>query len=254
MRQAVVRDVYQWLDEIAPFETAEAFDNVGLLIGSMRQKVNNVLVALDVTLPVIQQAIEKNVQLIITHHPVMFRPVQQIVEDTYEGKLLSAIIRAGISLISTHTNIDQTPYSGSARLAEKLGLIDIVRPEPYLFIGTVPEAIDAQKMEGKLEEILGTKVIRYGNPDTIIQRLAIAGGAYDEGYEQAQQSGAQALLTGEVKHHNAIAAVESGMILFEGGHLQTETPMVSFLAECLQNALNTLEYNVRVYSSDVKLY
>lgn len=254
MGQAVVSDVLKWLDEIAPFETAEEFDNVGLLVGNINQQVQNVLVALDLTAEVIKEAKEQDIQLIITHHPVMFHPIQRILEDTYEGRLLSALIREGISLIAAHTNIDKTLYSGSASLARNLQLLEIKQEDDYLFIGTLPKAMRAQELEVLLEDKLNAKVIRYGRAQTLIERLAIAGGAYDEGWLMAAQAGAQALLTGEVKHHNAIAAAESGVVLFEGGHLQTEQPMVPYLAECLQKALNDLQYNVRVYTSEARAY
>lgn len=254
MRQAIVDDIVTWLNNIAPFDTAEEFDNVGLLVGSANQQVSSILVALDLTTNVINEAKELGVQLIIAHHPVMFHPIQSILEDTYEGKLLSMLIRENMSFIAVHTNIDKTMYSGSACLAKNLSLKDIEQEEDYLFLGSLQKEMSAAELEAFLQEKLDTKVLRYGYPQTVIKRLAIAGGAYDEGYIAASKAGAQALLTGEVRHHNAIAAIESGMVLFEGGHLQTEQPMVPHLAECLQKAVNDLQCNVRVYASEAHVY
>lgn len=254
MLSAKVRTIYQWLDGIAPFETAESFDNVGLLIGDMEQKVENVLVALDATPAVIDEAISKGVQLIITHHPLMFTPTQSIIENQYEGKMIAALIRNRISLIASHTNLDQTVYSGSARIAERLQLKDITRPDPYLFLGDLPIETDRNGLCTTIQQHLGGPVLAYGSSNCPIKRIAIAGGAYDEGYQAALAHGAQAFLTGEVKHHNALAAVDSGILLLQGGHYQTEFPLVEPLANCLQNEMNALEYKLRVFFSSIHPY
>lgn len=254
MREAYVKDIYEWLNGIAPFETAEGFDNVGLLIGSMDAPVRNIMIALDVTESIIGEAAEHDVQLIITHHPLMFHPVQHIFADEHEGRVLSALLKQNMSLIAAHTNMDKTAYSGSARLAEKLKLGPISRAGEYLFMIDLDKPVSAGELERYLEKKLGRKVIRFGDQGGKITRLAVAGGAYDEGFYEACTLGAQALLTGEVRHHNAIAAAQSGIVLFEGGHFETEVPMIEPLRDGLQKALDSLEYHVRVFCSTTPMY
>lgn len=254
MHEAHVKDVYRWLDSIAPFETAEAFDNVGLLIGSMDAPVRNIMIALDATEDIVNEAAEKDVQLIVTHHPLMFHPIQHISSDEHEGKVLSAILKHNMSLIAAHTNMDKTAYSGSARLAERLNLGTISKADDYLFMVDLYKPMPVNDMEAYLEKAMGRKVIRFGYGDTAISRLGVAGGAYDEGYIKARAFGAQALLTGEVRHHNAIAAAQSGMVLFEGGHFETEIPMIAPLCDGLQKALDSLEYHTRVFCSLAPMY
>ena len=248
MRQLRVIDVYEWLDSVAPFDTKEVYDNVGLLVGSMEQTVSGIAVALDVTPDIIREAARANVNLLISHHPLMFQPIQKVLTSDYEGSVLSRLIRHEMSLITAHTNIDRTALSGSARLADMLGLLETSQGEPYLFVGLLRSPQTAGCLEMILSDMLKTKVKRYGDPASEIRKIAVAGGAYSEGYLQATEMGAQALITGEVKHHHAVAAAQSGFVLLEAGHHATEAPMVPFLAECLQKRMNELEYTVRVYA------
>ena len=254
MHEAHVKDIYQWLDGVAPFETAEDFDNVGLLVGKMEAPVRNVLVALDATISVIEEAAQKGVQLIITHHPLMLRPIQRILWDTPEGQALTSLIKNNISLIAAHTNMDKTWHSGSACLAENLQLGQVSQADDYLFVIDLRKPLTAGELENYFEKKLSRKVIRFGNLNTVVYKLAVAGGAYDEGYESARSFGAQALLSGEVRHHNAVAAAQSGIVLFEGGHHETEVPMIKPLCQGLQKALDGLEYKVKVFCSSAPIY
>ena len=255
MKQLKVKNVLDCINEIAPFETAESYDNVGLLVGSANAEVKKILVALDITPDVLNEAEEKDVQLIVTHHPLMFRGTKRILEDDYEGALISRMIRSHISMIAAHTNLDQSPeYSGSAALVKALNLQN-VRQEGFMFVGDLPDApIRADQLRGRIMQIEKDAVYQFGCDDTLITTLGISGGAYDEGFEQARSMGAQAYLTGEVRHHNALVAIGTGFILYQGGHFGTEGPLVPLFAKALQNALNALEYEVVVYPSTRRPY
>ena len=255
MKQLTVQTVYDWLNEIAPFETAESYDNVGILVGSAAAPVDRILVALDVTPAVLDEAEEKRAQLIVTHHPLMFRGTKRILEDDYEGRLICRMIRAGISMIAAHTNLDQSPlYSGSAALAQALNLQNI-RQEGFMFVGDLPDApVRADVLRQRIAEIENDFIYQYGEDEIEVTTLGISGGAYDEGFEQARSMGAQAYLTGEVRHHNALAAAGSGFVLYQGGHFGTEGPLVPLLAKALQNAMNALQYDIVVYPSDRRPY
>ena len=250
-----VRAVYDWLNSIAPFETAEAYDNVGLLVGSMNQEVERILVALDATPDVLREAKKLDVQLIVTHHPLMFRGTKRLLEDDYEGSVLRELIRSDISLIAAHTNLDQSPlYSGSAALANLLGL-ENQRQEGFIILGELPHApVRADDLLKRIAACEQDAAYRFGPADALITTLAISGGAYDEGFEQARALGAQAYLTGEVRHHNALAAAGTGFVLYQGGHFGTEAPLVRPLAGALQNALDALQYKTAVFASECRPY
>ena len=250
-----VQAVCDWLNEIAPFETAESYDNVGLLVGSKSQTVQRILVALDVTPDVLEEAKKLDVQLIVTHHPLMFHGTKRLLEEDYEGKLIRDLIRADISLIAAHTNLDQSPdYSGSAAVANLLKLQN-QRQEGFIILGELPDGpLRADALCKRIAACEQDFVYQYGANDTMISTLAISGGAYDEGFEQARGLGAQAYLTGEVRHHNALAAAGTGFVIYQGGHFGTEGPLVRPLAGALQNALNALKYDVDVYPSTCRPY
>ncbi|MBQ1946594.1 MAG: Nif3-like dinuclear metal center hexameric protein [Clostridia bacterium] len=254
-KHASVKTVYEWLNEIAPFETAEHFDNVGLLIGSMHAPVERVLVALDATPQVVQEALDLDVQLIVTHHPLMFGGTKRILYDNYEGGIVADIIQNNLHLIAAHTNLDLSPeYSGTACLSRKLGL-ENVRQEGFVFVGDLPDrGLDASLLREKIAAAENDAVYLFGDANAHIKTLGICGGAYDGGFEQARSMGAQAYLTGEVKHHNALAAAGTGFVLYQGGHFGTENALVKPLAQALQNHLNELQYSVTVYASSCYPY
>lgn len=247
---ATVAQVEEILNEIAPFETAADFDNVGALVGSRSAAVTGILVALDCTLDVAAEAKRLGAELIVTHHPLMFHARKRLLDEDPEGRILSRLIRDQINLISAHTNLDQTFFSGSACCARRLDLQNVRKAGDYLFLGELKQPMKAGALQEKISQTLAFPTRRYGSPDALIATLAIAGGADDEDWPLARAAGAQALLTGEVRHHNALAADMSGFVLFDGGHRGTESPLVPVLAEYLQKRMNDVKYNVRVFPSE----
>lgn len=255
MKANTVQAILDWLNEVAPFELQEDFDNAGLQLGDPAQVVHKVLVALDLTDAVIEEASRLDAQLIITHHPLLFVPPRDLNYAKHTPSLIRSLIKRNLALIATHTNIDQSDaYSASVALAGKLGLHHIRKTGGYLFLGEFAMPRRSEELRKELAALLDAPVRQYGDDGLAIQTLAIAGGAYSEGYADAKQAGAQALLTGEVRHHHAVEAVASGMVLYDGGHFATEALMLEPLALGLQNALSTVQYPLQVYWSRSKPY
>ena len=248
-----VSDIYNWIDALAPFELAEEWDNVGLLAGSMENEVDGVLCALDLNDMVIGEAIAKNVQLIVTHHPVMFRGRKNLREDDPEGRMLCRLIRANIALIAAHTSFDNASPGVNDALAEILGLTEVEAGESGMRTG-----IPAQKTLGEFlrcaSEALGAPVRCYGEDDKIIHRVGVLGGAGGDFAHLAKAAGADVYLTGEISHHRAWDAYLSGVCALEAGHAATELPAISMLARGLQNAANGVQCNVRIFVSETKLF
>lgn len=254
-KKPTVKTIYNWLDEAAPFLDQEEFDNAGFQVGRMEQEVNGVLLCLDVTEEVILEAVEKNANLIIAHHPLIFSPLRSMDEQRHPQGLLASLIRNDISLIATHTNIDKSwDYSGSAALAKLLMLQDVRKAGEYLFIGELPQPMQTDELKMHLQKVLENPVLCFQNGEKTIRTLAVAGGSYSEGFQDAQAAGADALLTGEVRHHHAVEAAQAGFPLYEGGHFSTEAPMLAALLEGLQTAMNQLNYNLQVYQSQSRPY
>lgn len=251
--QITIREILAHMEQIAPAETAEAYDNVGLILGCRDQKVSRVLIALDATMEVVEEAEMLGAELIITHHPLLFHARKKLTEEDPEAKVIYRMIRSGIALLSAHTNLDRTFHSGSAACARLLGL-ENVRQEGLLFIGELPEKKNAYMVKQEIQKAIMPDVRLFGDEGKAINTIAICGGAYDEGWMEAKACGAQALITGEVRHHNALAAVMDGFVLFDAGHFGTEAPLVKPLCEYLQKWADDVKYDVMFFSSDVIPY
>ena len=248
-----VHDFYLLLNKIAPFETQAEFDNSGLLVGSPTAKVSCVLLALDVTESVIDEAVSLGAQLIITHHPLMFSARRQLTDEDYEGRLIRRLVREDISLIAAHTNLDQAPCGVNDTLAELCGLTEVTG-EGFFRCGVLPEAMTASACAEELGRRLGTTVRLMGPEDAVIRKIGLCSGGGSDEWTSAADAGCDAFLSGEIKHHVALAMTDRGMVAFECGHFATEEPAMEVLAVALQKALPAVEYNVRVYVSEVPAY
>lgn len=248
-----VSDLYRVIDRIAPFDTLEEFDNSGFLVGDPGQEVSCILMALDVTPAVIDEAVECGAQLIITHHPLLFSPLRRLTEEDYEGRLIRRLTRENISLISAHTNLDQAPGGINDTLAELCGL-ENVQGEGFFRFGDLPEALPAADCAAVLTERLGDSVRLMGPADAPVRRIGLCSGGGSDEWTACMQAGCDAFLSGEIKHHHALEMAESGLVGFECGHFATEFPGISVLASALQNALCAIQCNVRVFVSEAAAY
>jgi dinuclear metal center YbgI/SA1388 family protein len=243
-----VGKMLQWIDEIAPFELAEEWDNVGLLAGHPDWPVERALVALDLTKGALDEAVEKRAQLIVTHHPILFQARRNLREDDGEGALLAALVRARIALIAAHTNYDNAEGGLNDALAEALEL-DGAQP--------LPHGLRAGGFEGGAQALAARAQARLGCVPRLyraagvgaIRRVAVCGGAGGAFWPEALKAGCDAYITGEVRHHEALAATAAGLTVVEAGHYHTERVMIKALQRGLQMRINTVQYNVHVLES-----
>jgi len=248
-----VQQVFDFINERAPFETQLAFDNSGLLVGHPDNEVTGIHFALDVTNAVIDEAIAKGANLIVTHHPMMFSPIKRLVETNYEARLLCRMIREGISLISAHTNLDQATGGCNDVLAQRIGLTDITG-EGFVRVGALSKPLTASELADHISSALGDTVRVMGDPAAVVEKVGMCSGSGADEWPAAAALGAQAFLTGEVKHHIALEAADSGIVMLEAGHHATEEPGIFALADALQNSELVVKYNVRVSTSCAKAY
>jgi dinuclear metal center YbgI/SA1388 family protein len=220
--------------------------------------LNAVLTCLTLTSDVAQGAIEKKAGLIVTHHPILFRPVQSLTDDRTEGKMLLDLIQAGIAVYSPHTAYDSARTGINAQLAETFGLSDVrpLRPVseaqlarfPHLEglgagrFGTLSEpcSLDelAQQVREKLPVSAGVQLV--GESDRSIRTVAIACGSAAEMIQDAARAGADVLITGEARFHACLEARSLGIGLIVAGHYATERPGIEHLARCLTRAFSGL--------------
>lgn len=247
---ASVKDIVRILGGFAPFDTAEPWDNVGLLVGRRNAPVERVLLALDVTMDVIREAVAQNVQLIVTHHPLMFHARSRMTDEDPEGQMLLALCENGIALCSLHTNLDKAAGGVNDALMRAVGFEE-ADGEGFLRTADLPEETTLDALTARIDEGLGTRSKVYGRQEEPLRRLACCSGAGGGEIDAAIAAGADVFLTGEIKHHEALYAMHRGICVVESGHFETERPVLESLCEALQKACDAVQYNISVFCSRV---
>lgn len=248
-----VAQVLELVDRMAPFECAEPWDNVGLLAGKPEAVVDRVLCALDLRREVIQEAVNRHCQLVVTHHPILFRGRKNLCETDAEGRMLCDLIRSNLSMIAAHTNFDNASPGVNDALAEAVGLKEVRALESGMRVGKVQER-DFGAFCGAVQRALGGPTRCYGAMTRPVRCVAVLGGAGEDYVSVAREAGADVYLTGEIAYHKALDAVDNGMGIIEAGHAATEHPAISLLCRGLQKASDALQYDIRVLQSEVKVY
>lgn len=226
-----VRQIFDWLNGIAPFETAEDFDNVGLLMGDMNAAVKTVLFGMDLTEDMAQEALRLGAGLIVTHHPFIFSPIKRIDYTMPQGRALLTLLGGGVSVLAAHTNWDKAPGGVSDSLANTLSLTDVTAADDFLRVGSLRSPSTPEALDNLIQGSLHAVSRRYGSAQGPISRVAVAGGAYGEGYSLAIEAGAQAFVVGEIKHHELVDACARGLTVYDAGHFATELPGMAALYE-----------------------
>lgn len=247
-----IRRIVEWINEQAPFDSAEEFDNVGLLLGDMNADVSTVLVGMDVTEALVRQAVAIGAQLIITHHPFIFHALKRIDYSGPQGRAMCLLMQHRIAVIAAHTNWDKASGGVSDSLALALELQNIRRVDDYLRVGTLLSPKTADELDEAIVEALGSQTRVYGDSIKPISKVAVAGGAYGEGYALACEIGADAFVVGEVAHHEILDACERGLMVYDAGHYATEMPGVVALHARLADAAQEYGWplSVRLYADD----
>lgn len=231
---AIVRDIYNYIDSFAPFNTQAEWDNSGLLVGNENSVVNKIVFALDVTTDVIEQAKTVGADLIVTHHPVIFKPVSNVLNDS----LIYKLIEKNMSIICAHTNYDKAIDGVNDILcctvgADKIEKID----DTFLNIATFENTSSTDEFAKHLKEKLNGAV-RYNNLNKNISKIAVCSGSGSDYLSHAKELQCDALLTGDASHHSFLDANEMGIVLFACGHFETETIAIKPLLEKIENEFN----------------
>ena len=253
-----VADILKFLDTLAPAAMKMDWDNVGLICGSKGSAVTKVLVALDPFEGVCHEAKEAGAQLIVTHHPLIFRPQKTITDETSIGRSIMLLFQNGISAINAHTNLDVAPGGVNDVLAAKLGLenvqiLDAVDGIGLLRCGDVKE----QPLENFLavvKENLGCDGLRYVNSKRPVHRVAVGGGSCADEMMAALRAGCDTFVTSDVKYNQFWDAYDAGLNLIDAGHFYTENPVVAMLAEKIAAAFPEIEVKISETHGDCMKY
>ncbi len=243
-----VKSIYDFLDSFAPFSTQAEWDNSGLTVGSFDKEVSKIFIALDVTKNVVEEAKNWGADLVITHHPMIFAPISQVTDNM---TVYNAVV-SGMSFIAAHTCLDKAVGGVNTCLAEAVGIKNVIDTEDeFLKIGEI-EITFADKFAESLKKALGGSVsyTDNGNP---ITKVALCSGSGGDLVEIAKAFGADALLTGEAKHHEFLLSEDIGVSLFAAGHYETENIICEKLKEALLKEFsNQIEIKVTDLKNPIK--
>lgn len=242
---ATVREVYQYLDGLAPFSIQMDFDNAGFLVGRGDRPAGKILVSLDITEEVAAEAAEVGAGLIVSHHPVIFHPVKSLTDATADGRILLALAEQGVAAICAHTNLDAVAGGVNDALALRLGLEGVEQLEPagtdasgrpYGIgrVGAVPGTpMYAPAFAAFVKEALGANGVRYVDARRPVRRVAVGGGACGDMLPRAAALGCDTFVTSDVKYNGFLDAKAMGVNLIDAGHYPTENVVVPVLCKWL---------------------
>ena len=233
------------MERIAPKELALEFDNSGLLIEPDHAEINRVLVALDCTKAVADEAVAWGADLVLTHHPLFFHPVKRLAYSDPATAAACVLVRNGIGLFAAHTNLDAAHGGVNDTLCALLGIREAIPfDEGVGRVGTLKEKETLQTFVKRAETMLHARVAVSGAPERMISRVAVMGGSGGSSVTLAAMQGADLLLTGELKHSEALDAQMLGLSLIVAGHYETETVVLEPLMKRLQNDCFGVQYQL----------
>lgn len=249
-----VADILKYIETLAPRSMKMDWDNVGLLCGSRGTRVTKVLVALDPFEHVCREAADWGAELIVTHHPIIFRPLPNVTDETSIGRGIMTLCRYGISAVNAHTNLDCAPGGVNDVLARALGLQDIQVIKPsgvddsgnewgLLRCGNVQE----QSMEAFMADVksaLGCAGLRYVASGKPVRKVAVGGGSCADGMLDALAAGCDTFVTADIRYNQFWDAHDLGLNLIDAGHFRTENPVVAVLAEKIAAAFPEIEVKI----------
>ena len=223
-----VYQITEILEKIAPLEIAEEWDNVGLIIGDKSKEVKKLLVALDINAEILKQAVDLGVDMIVVHHPLIFKPINRI-----NDSILLSLIQNNIAVYALHTNLDNSEPGVNSVLADVLSLKNVSR-EGMLAIGEINEtsAFDFIAFVKKQLKVEAVRVSNY-ELNKKIKKVAVLGGSGGDFVQQVANLKCDAFVTGEASYHDAQLAYENDLLLISAGHFETENPVVDMLTQYL---------------------
>ncbi len=251
-----IREIIDALEDFAPLALQDGFDNAGLQIGLPGDvDATGVLLCLDITEDVIDEAVAHGCNMIVSHHPLLFHPVKQISGRDYTERTIISAVKHDITIYSAHTNLDNAPGGVCCRMAEKLSLTDLGWLEPKTgtdggsgIVGMLAEPMSPDDFISHVGTVFGFDHLHHNLWNgTAVRRVALCGGAGAFLIPQAVAAGADAFITGEIGYHRFFGH-EADLLLVELGHYESEQYTTEILHEVINHAfphLRLIETKVR---------
>lgn len=247
-----VQAILDWFEVFAPVASAMDFDNVGLLVGAADAAVGKVLLALDITPAVAEEAAARGCELIISHHPVIFQSLKRL----HPASAPYLLARYGIAAVCMHTNLDLSERFGvNTCLAAALGVKSLRKSAAgeCLFIGELAEPTPLSAFTEHIKRALDCEGLRCTGVQPMVQTVAVSSGAGGSEIFAAAREGADVLVTGEIKHHEINAANDLGVGVIDVGHFKSENIVIAPLCRKLQEAFPEVDFTVsEAYSDQIR--
>ena len=253
-----VGDIIKVIEDFAPLSLQEGWDNSGLCIGSPDAPVTSVLLGLDCTPELVDEAVECGADMIITHHPLIFSGLKKISPDDMTGAAVIKAIKAGISIYAAHTSADKVIAGVSGAMAARLGLVNVsILDEDgdgtgLGVVGDLPEPLSAEEAVRVVKERFGLKAMRTSRPiEGSVSRVAMCGGSGGSLIKAAKASGAQLYISGDISYHNFFTP--EGFMIMDIGHYESEKDIVEILFSLLRKNFPTFAVRItqNIYSNPI---
>lgn len=223
-----LREVIDALERLAPPRLQDEWDNSGLQVGFPETEISGILVCLDITEAIVEEAVAAGCNLIVSHHPLLFKPLRQVSDTTYQQRCVVRALAAGISIYSAHTSLDNAPGGVNHKIAALLGLQEFRWLLPKEdedagsgLVGELPQGETDSDFFARMKRVFGVQCLRHSAPDgRQIRRVALCGGAGAFLLREAVRAGADCFLSGEFHYHDYFE--NGGVLLCELGHYQSE--------------------------------
>ena len=245
-----VKEIIEVMETLAPTFLKEDFDNVGLMVGDREKEVKKVLVALDCTLKVVQEAKDNNVDLIITHHPLIFRRPNNITTDTLQGKKIIELIKNDISLYSSHTNLDSAKKGLNDSIPGLLGydtseILETNKRDSEAGLGrlvTLEQATTLEDIINKVKATFNINNLRVVKGKDEVNKIAIINGSGQDFIGRALSKGADCIITGDTTYHFASDYKEMGINIIDAGHFASEQIVFFNVMKNIIDKFNDVEF------------
>ena len=242
-----IRDIVSAIEEFAPLSLQENYDNSGLIVGRLDDEVKGVLLAVDVTEEVLDEAECEGCDLIITHHPIIFSPLKRFNSATYVERCVERAIRKGIALYAAHTNLDSTPYGMSWQLGSMIGLDAMSVLEPrrdnaeagFGVVGTLSRAEGIMAFMNRVKAIFDVGAVRYSDipsEDMMVRRVAICTGSGRSLIDAAMAAEADVYITADLRYNDFMCG-ENRMVLMDIGHFESEFCAIRIIYDVLSKKM-----------------
>ena len=250
--------IIETVETMAPPEYAAEWDNSGLQVGDPEREVRAILVALDISAPVVTEAEAREADLIITHHPLFFKPIRRLLTGTGTGGLVQRLLAGGISVYAAHTNLDAVAAGVNGILGEILGMprwrplqrIVADGTEGFGGLGALEKPKSLASLVDDLKKKLKIRWIRQvGSPRGAIQRIAFCGGSGASLFSEVLRAKPDLFITGDLKYHDAMNYMTEGIPVLDIGHFGSEKGVRRVLAGKIRQALQKAGSPVPVHTA-----